>query len=402
MFKIGPGLILAGACIGVSHLVQSTRAGGKFALFSIIPVLIIMIIKYPAFYLGPLYTKYTKQNLLNGYAKIGKYSLVFVTLVFLLTMFSSVAAIAILTSSVSLNALGIEHPSLHEFGPIILICIMTLTSLLGGIEFLQRVMRPFISLMALVFLYLAMKNFSQIPLGLEMFPIRDVLKWENLPFMLAFMGWMPSGLDIPLLHSHWIQNKDFDINNYDNDFKIGYALTFIFAVFFIVIGTKSLYLTEVLLSDNNIKFSNSLLQIFTSTVDWKWLRFLIKTGVSLTLISTLMTIIDGFPRVLRDSLGHTGLSRKVNSITLNFFIQAIGSLVIIIYFKQSLKNIIDIATIIAFLAAPFFAYLNHKVVFMVLNDKHRPSNLMRTYSVISVVALSFFSLIFIFQILEII
>ena len=28
--KIGPGLMFAGAAIGVSHLVQSTRAGAEF------------------------------------------------------------------------------------------------------------------------------------------------------------------------------------------------------------------------------------------------------------------------------------------------------------------------------------------------------------------------------------
>ena len=30
--KLGPGLLFAGAAIGVSHLVQSTRAGADFGL----------------------------------------------------------------------------------------------------------------------------------------------------------------------------------------------------------------------------------------------------------------------------------------------------------------------------------------------------------------------------------
>ena len=49
--KLGPGLLFAGAAIGVSHLVQSTRAGADFG-FSLLWVLILSnIIKYPFFYL---------------------------------------------------------------------------------------------------------------------------------------------------------------------------------------------------------------------------------------------------------------------------------------------------------------------------------------------------------------
>ena len=39
--KLGPGLIFAGASIGVSHLVQSTRAGADFGLGLIWALLLI-------------------------------------------------------------------------------------------------------------------------------------------------------------------------------------------------------------------------------------------------------------------------------------------------------------------------------------------------------------------------
>jgi len=49
--KLGPGLLFAGAAIGVSHLVQSTRAGADFG-FSLLWVLILSnIIKYPFFFI---------------------------------------------------------------------------------------------------------------------------------------------------------------------------------------------------------------------------------------------------------------------------------------------------------------------------------------------------------------
>lgn len=53
--KLGPGLLFAGAAIGVSHLVQSTRAGADFGLGLIWALLIIHLFKYPFFQFGPRY-----------------------------------------------------------------------------------------------------------------------------------------------------------------------------------------------------------------------------------------------------------------------------------------------------------------------------------------------------------
>ena len=49
--KLGPGLLFAGAAIGVSHLVQSTRAGADYGFTLIWALILANIIKYPFFYL---------------------------------------------------------------------------------------------------------------------------------------------------------------------------------------------------------------------------------------------------------------------------------------------------------------------------------------------------------------
>ena len=46
---LGPGLLFAGAAIGVSHLVQSTRAGAEFGFGFIWALLLINVVKYPFF-----------------------------------------------------------------------------------------------------------------------------------------------------------------------------------------------------------------------------------------------------------------------------------------------------------------------------------------------------------------
>ena len=45
--RLGPGLLFAGAAIGVSHLVQSTRAGADFGWGLLWALLLANIMKYP-------------------------------------------------------------------------------------------------------------------------------------------------------------------------------------------------------------------------------------------------------------------------------------------------------------------------------------------------------------------
>ena len=68
----GPGLLWAATAIGVSHLVQSTRAGASagFGLAGVI--LIALVLKYPFFEYGPRYAAATGHSLIEGYARIGR------------------------------------------------------------------------------------------------------------------------------------------------------------------------------------------------------------------------------------------------------------------------------------------------------------------------------------------
>jgi len=46
---LGPGLLWAGAAVGVSHLVQSTRAGANYGFALIWVVVVANLFKYTAF-----------------------------------------------------------------------------------------------------------------------------------------------------------------------------------------------------------------------------------------------------------------------------------------------------------------------------------------------------------------
>jgi len=60
--KLGPGLLFAGAAIGVSHLVQSTRAGADFGFGLLWALLLVNLFKYPFFKFGPRYAMATGES----------------------------------------------------------------------------------------------------------------------------------------------------------------------------------------------------------------------------------------------------------------------------------------------------------------------------------------------------
>ena len=86
--NLGPGLLFAGAAIGVSHLVQSTRAGADFGMGLIWALLLVNLFKYPFFQYGPRYATATGESLLDGYLKLGKGVLVTYFILNIATIFT--------------------------------------------------------------------------------------------------------------------------------------------------------------------------------------------------------------------------------------------------------------------------------------------------------------------------
>ena len=64
---LGPGVLFASTAIGVSHLVQSTRAGADFGFALIAFVLLALLFKYPFFEYGSRYANVTGTSIIDGY-----------------------------------------------------------------------------------------------------------------------------------------------------------------------------------------------------------------------------------------------------------------------------------------------------------------------------------------------
>ena len=107
--SLGPGLLFAGAAIGVSHLVQSTRAGAEFGFGLIWALLFVHIFKYPFFQFGPRYAAATGETLLDGYRKLGKGVLIAYYILNFATMFTIQAAVTVVTAGLASQLFGFTN-----------------------------------------------------------------------------------------------------------------------------------------------------------------------------------------------------------------------------------------------------------------------------------------------------
>lgn len=104
---LGPGLIFAGTSIGVSHIVQSTRAGADYGFALVWAVILANVFKFPFFEYGPRYVAATGEHLLEGYRRVGKWAFSLFLVLSLITMFPIQAAVTMVaTGSLRISSTG--------------------------------------------------------------------------------------------------------------------------------------------------------------------------------------------------------------------------------------------------------------------------------------------------------
>ncbi|EXJ39844.1 putative membrane protein, partial [Vibrio parahaemolyticus VPTS-2010] len=70
--SLGPGILMASAAVGGSHLVASTKAGAIYGWQLAALILLVNLFKYPFFRAGVQYTMGTGLTLVEGYARLGR------------------------------------------------------------------------------------------------------------------------------------------------------------------------------------------------------------------------------------------------------------------------------------------------------------------------------------------
>ena len=392
--KLGPGLLFAGAAIGVSHLVQSTKAGSNFGFGLLWALLLINLIKYPFFQYGPRYAAATGENLLEGYKKLGKWALRIYALLTLATMFTIQTAVTIVTAGIAFLLFGSSF-SLELWAVIILgFCFLLL--LLGRYNLLDKMMKIIIILLSISTLLavgIAFNNSgSELPWA-QVFPTSN----HEVIFLIAFMGWMPAPLDVSIWHSLWAVEKQKTTDIFEKksallDFNIGYVSTIILGVCFLLLGGLVMYGSGKSFSDSGGEFSLQLIDMYTENLgDWSFA--IIGVAAFTTMFSTTLTTLDASPRAMNKTV-ELILEKKIEKGYSAWLILLIlGTAIVFFFFLSEMGSLIKIATILSFLTAPFYAIMNY----LVLCSKHtpkawQPSKIMHILSIFGILFLVGFNI----------
>ena len=390
--KLGPGLLFAGAAIGVSHLVQSTRAGADFSFGLIWALALSTLFKYPFFLFGPKYSMATGETLLDGYKKLGNYVLVIYLILSLITMFTIQTAVTIVTAGLAIELFGITT-NITIWAAIITFCCLIIL-LVGQYKFLDKLMKFVIIILAIstiVAVFFASINSSNTIEISQVFPKDQV----GIAFIVAFMGWMPAPLDVSIWQSIWtLEKKKNEKNINDNDiildFNIGYLTTIILGICFIALGAFVMYGSGESFSNQGGEFAKQLINLYTDSIG-SGVFIIIAIAAFTTMFSTTITCLDASPRAMKITSRLLGF-KKVDNYNFWIIILALGTLLIFIFFISEMGFLVKIATILSFITAPFYAFINFKLI----NSHHtpksyRPSLMINILSVLGILFLTFFS-----------
>ncbi len=399
--SLGPGIIFAGTSIGVSHLVQSTRAGADYGFALLWAVLIANIFKFPFFEFAPRYVVATGEHLLHGYRRVGKWAFYLFLFLSLCTMFPIQSAVTLVTTGLLVNLLHWTGPAVVLSAILLLLCCVIL--LLGKYPLLDKSMKVMIVLLGIstVFAFgAAVTKGSQ-----AQAEFLTPFKWDlaGITFLVALMGWMPTTLEIGVWHSFWSAERMKQTQHKPSmhealfDFHLGYWGTMVMAIFFLSLGALVMYGTGENFENSAPKFTGQVISLYTKALG-PWSYWIIVIAATTTMFSTTLCCLDAFPRVIREALIMIKPQWREKGdyiYAISIITIALVSLVIIGMFIHRMKMLIDFATILAFLAAPIFAYINIRTVTGDhMPEADKPKGWLLVFSWIGMIYLTGFGILF--------
>ena len=404
--SLGPGLMWAGAAVGVSHLVQSTRAGANYGFYLVGILIIANVLKYPFFEFAPRYAAATGKNLISGYNKIGKWAIWLYAIFTFGTMFTVQAAVTFVTAGLLESIFIIKSIDTATLSLILLVGTMIIL-IIGKFSVLDKIIKVIIILLTLSTIVAVISALSQ---GYN--PNPDFAKnfnWEiaaDIAFIVAFVGWMPAPIDVSVWHSYWSVEKQKETGYRPKlkeallDFKIGYIGTAFLAIGFLSLGALIMYgKSNEGFPDTAGAFSTKLIELYTSSIG-NWAYPIIALAAFTTMFSTTLTCLDAYSKVLKPTTEYIipSIKEKNYKWLVWFWLTIVvsGALILIYNYISDLKKLIDIATTMSFVTAPVLAFLNYKAVMSKeVADEYKPKKGLRIYAIIGLVFLTLFSIAYI-------
>ncbi len=391
---LGPGLLLAAVAVGVSHLVQSTRAGAVYG-FAMLPFIVAAVAtKYPTYRFAPQYTQATGVSMVEGFRRQGLWALTLFALVFSIPAFVAVAAVTIVTGGVAKTAfyLGASPANIT----VVILVITAVLLITGRYHWLDLLVKPLmlvltVTTVAATVLVIPYIDWSRSgDLWPAAFDMRTIL------FVAALIGWMPAPLESAVIHTLWLRAKVQDTayrpsgRESSIDFHIGYVATLLLAVCFLVLGTGVMHGKGLQFEGSAGGFAAQVMALYTETLG-NWSRPLIGAAALAVMYSTVIAVIDGFSRITASIIlcfrgpedpspyplpkgegikegGHhrpakaRGLDAWNVLYVISIVMFCVGPVMIHLFFLRSFKTLIDIATTLSFLTTPVLAFLIHRSI----------------------------------------
>lgn len=398
---IGPGIMYAGAAIGVSHLVQSTTAGAKYGFALIWAVILVHVVKYPFFEYGHRYAAATGENLLVGYRRVGRWALITFVLVALGLSIPTTAVLTIVTTGMAAHLFP-GQLSIMSWSLILLAgCVVLLAS--GGYRLLDRLMKVLMAFLAVCTLVAVAVAAGHGRVAPPTFTAPAVWDVAGIAFLVALMGWMPTPVDASAWPSLWMQERSRLTGHQPTlrealfDFRLGYAGSLISALVFLTLGALVMFGTGEPIAGGAADFAAQLVGMYKRALG-DWSGPIVISAAFITMFSTLLTVLDGYPRVLSAGcrLAWPGAEQLGKALYWVFMVVMMaGALLIYKFLTSHMRTLMDATMTLAFLSAPLFAYLNCRVVAVgKLPDEAAPPKWLRVLSWIGLLFLVGFSILF--------
>jgi Mn2+/Fe2+ NRAMP family transporter len=407
--QLGPGLIYAGAAVGVSHLVQSTKAGGMFGFDLIIAIVIIHLVKYPFFEFGPRYTAATGRNILHGYKQLGSWAVWVYIAMTLMSMLIIQSAVTVVTAGLLINIFhletlgGLEPQKIAALisSGLLLTCFALLAS--GRYQLLDKLVKVIILVLSitsvLAVTMLIFDNPGHYQTATVQFSFGET---AHLIFLATFLGWMPAPMDISVWHSIWAEANNESSGEITSvksalfDFRIGFFGTALLAICFLLLGALVMYGSGETFSPSGATFAGQLMDLYEKALGG-WAYPLVAIAALTTMFSTTLTCLDAYPRTLSASselLFPEYMDHKNQKRHYLFWLvfTVLGTVLVLFFLLTSMQAMVKIATILAFIAGPVLAALNTMAMFnKSVPESARPGRTMFIWCWLSIAIMLAFS-----------
>ena len=402
MSRVGPGIMLAATAVGVSHLVYSTQAGGTYGFSLTWLIVLIVLLKYPAFRFAVDYAGATGNSLVSGISKLGRLAVAWLVVSFFVDMFVATGAVALVTAGLVISVFDLPFT-----GPQVAVALMVISAAIlvnGQYARAERIVK----ILVFVFSALAIATtlFSLPMLGSDGRGMLAVLTPDKslALFVIAMGGWMPMPTNGAVMYSQWVCEKRkvvgdaFDHKSAVGDFKLGYGLTLVLALCFVIMGTAVLFETGREAPSSAAGFGSELFSIFT-TVFGTWVYPVIAAAGIAVIWSTQIALMDALPRVNSRLFGIlTNRADDAPSTYSKFLmLQVAGVIFMLLFLMKGFTSFIYFATSMGFVASPALAYYAYRAIMSAeVAFEYKPTKALLIWSWAGIIFLTAFAVAFLY------